>query len=158
MRDYKLPELFLTSIQYGHHGHEATWAILGSVFICNIGGICEQESDFFYTPACLGRSGAYSVSPWCYICMCICQVHNQMSNLTCKFTCKFYIHICVPISLGAHNLDYHHAIPFKFGMILSFKFMLELPLGHAPGWGQGSKCITGQGHLCTLDTCLVFLF
>ena len=22
---------------------------------------------FFYTPACLGRSGAYSVSPWCYV-------------------------------------------------------------------------------------------
>ena len=33
--------------------------------------------------------------------------------------------------------------------------MLELRLGHAPWWGQRTKCITVQENLCTLDTCLV---
>ena len=72
---------------------------------------------FFYASACLGRSGAYSVLPWCYVRRCVCRVGNQgLTNVTVDL--KVYIHIYVWVSLGAHNFGYHHAIPFKFGMIL----------------------------------------
>ena len=70
---------------------------------------------------------------------------SQMSQLTCKFTCKFYIHIYVRVSLGAHNFG-NHAIPLKFGMILTKTLRVHVRV--APGHAHG-------GDLCTLDTCLV---
>ena len=70
------------------------------------------------------RHGVTSIRA--YVCACICHVNNRgITNvtvdfkLTCKLTCKFYIHIYVRVSLRAHNFGYHHAIPFKFDMILT---------------------------------------
>ena len=58
---------------------------------------------------------------------------------TYKFTCiMIYFHIYVQV---AHNFDTFYATKLKFGMIFTqtktLDFMVELPLGHAPGWGQG---------------------
>ena len=56
-----------------------------------------------------------------------------------------YSHIYVQV---VHNFDTLYAIKLKFGMIFTqskiLDFMVELPLGLAPGWGQGSECITGH--------------
>ena len=61
------------------------------------------------------------------VCVCVCMCAygtfvigvSQISQLTSKLTCKFYIHIYVRVSLGAYKFGYPHAIPFKFGMILT---------------------------------------
>ena len=77
-------------------------------------------------------------------------------------------------------MDAFYARKLEFGMpltqIYTFKSTLKMPLGHALGLSCGSNCIThqiehlffmhpdiaiwaktkGRGHLCTLDTCLVF--
>ena len=34
--------------------------------------------EFFMSPPAEGRSGAYSVSPWCYVRTCVCHVRNQV--------------------------------------------------------------------------------
>ena len=51
-----------------------------------------------------------------------------------------YIHIYVQV---AHNFDTFYATNLKFGMIFTqtktSDFMVELPLGLVPGWGQGQN-------------------
>ena len=123
------PQLLRWAIQ-GHHLPASKAYTMLVKQVCNIQTkmyrlLREMILYGNYTSACLGRSGAYSVTPWCYV---RTWVHayvkfvmgiSQMSHLTSNLTCKFYIHIYVYVSLGAHNFGYHHAIPFKFGMILT---------------------------------------
>ena len=55
-----------------------------------------------------------------------------------------YIHIYVEV---AHNFDTFYATKLKFGIFTQIKtieFIVELPLGLAPWWGQGSECITSH--------------
>ena len=55
-----------------------------------------------------------------------------------------YIHIYFK---GAHNFDTFYATKLKFGIFTHTKtieFIVELPLGLAPWWGQGLECITGH--------------
>ena len=57
-----------------------------------------------------GSSGAYSVSQWCYVCMCICQVCNQsLTNVTVYI--QVYMHIYIYIYIQVAQL--------KFGMIFT---------------------------------------
>ena len=56
-----------------------------------------------------------------------------------------YIHIYVQV---AHNFDTFYDAKLKFCMLYTqtkiLDFMVELPLGLAPGQGQGSVCIIGH--------------
>ena len=107
------------------------------------------------------------------VCMCICHIRNQsLTNFTVHIQVymQVYLHIYNPIYVqGAHNFDTFYATKLKFGMIFTktktLDFMVELPLGLAPGQGQGSECISGHiEHMqmgkgqragASLDTCLV---
>ena len=104
-------------------------------------------------PPAFSRSGAYSISPWCYVCTCVCAYVTFVTRFkfTCKFRCKFtsafFLQLItfIPSGLESWNFVWHLPTSRHFNI---------LPQGHAPGWGQGS----GQGHPCTVDTFLVFFF
>ena len=92
-------------------------------------------------PPARSRSGAYSVSPWCYIRTCIHAYVTFITSLTnvtvyMQVYLHIYIHIYVQV---AHNFDIFYATKLKFGMIFTqtktLDFMVELPLGLAPGQG-----------------------
>ena len=68
-------------------------------------------------------------------------MYSPLATITCIFPFTFYVQI-------AHNFDTVYATKFIFGMIFTqtktLDFMVELPLGLAPGWDQGSESITGH--------------
>ena len=76
--------------------------------------------------------------------------HNQ--SVYMQVYLHIYIHIYVQVG---HNFDTFYAIKLKFGMIFTqtktLDFILELPLGLAPGqdqkggWGKGNSHM-GKGH------------
>ena len=62
---------------------------------------------------------------------------------------QVYLHIYIYIYVQvAHNFDTFYATKLKFGVMFiqtkTLDFMEDLPPGLAPGWGQGSECITGH--------------
>ena len=83
---------------------------------------------------------------------CVCHVCNQsLTNVTVyiQVYMQVYLHIYIYIYVQvAHSFDTFYATKLKFGMIFTqtktLDFMVELLLGHAPGWGQESECITAH--------------
>ena len=96
---------------------------------------------FFMPAPAKGRSGSYSVSPWCYVRMWVCHDCNQgLTNVTAyiKVYMQVYPHICIHIYIQvAHNFHTFSATKLKFGMICTqtktLDFMVALPLGGARG-------------------------
>ena len=81
-----------------------------------------------------GRSGAYSVSLWCYVRTCVCHVRNQsLTNVTVYMQIYLYIFHYIYVQV-AHNFDTFYAIKLKFGIFTQTKtFMVELRLGGVRG-------------------------
>ena len=96
---------------------------------------------FFMPLSAEGRSGAYSVSLWCYVLTCVCHVRNQsLTNVTVHIQVymQVYLHIFLHIYVQvAHNFDIFYATKLKFGIFTQTKtFMVELRLG---GAGRGVR-------------------
>ena len=74
-------------------------------------------------PPAKGRSGAYSVLPWCYVSMCVCHIRNQsLTNVTVyiQVNMQVYLHIYIHIYVQvAHNFDTFFATKLKFSMLLT---------------------------------------
>ena len=67
---------------------------------------------FFMPPPAFGRSGAYSVSLWCYVCTCVCHVRNQVQvyrKFRCKFMSAFFLQqvTFIPFGLESWNFVWH---------------------------------------------------
>ena len=85
---------------------------------------------------------------FCHDVRCICHVRNQsLTNVTVYIQVYLHIYIHTYVQV-AHNFDTFYATKLKFGMIFTqtktLDFIVELPLGLAPGWGQWSECITSH--------------
>ena len=76
---------------------------------------CLLSLLLFYAPACLGRSGVYSVLPWCYVRTCVCAYVTFVTRFkfTCKFRCKFtsafllQLITFIPSELESWNFAWH---------------------------------------------------
>ena len=70
---------------------------------------------FLCPPPAFGRSGAYSVSPWCYTRTCVCAYVMLVTRFkfTCKFRCKFtstfimQLITFIPSGLESWNFVWH---------------------------------------------------
>ena len=74
-------------------------------------------------------------------------------KFTCKFTCilKFTFTSKLLITLIPFMLHVCSILGMIFTQTKTLDFTVELPLGLASGWGQGSECITL--HKVILNTC-----
>ena len=90
-------------------------------------------------PPAEGRSGAYSVSPRCYVRTCVRAYVTRPKSNNIHPNVRAYVNAYVRASLRAYNFGTSYITKLKLGMMLTwtktFGYIVEIPLGHAPGWG-----------------------
>ena len=94
-----------------------------------------------------GRSGAYSVLQWCYVRTCIYHIHNQsLTNVTVYFQVYMQVYLYIYIHIYVQFAHYWYLLCYKLEIWYDIYADQDLSLHGrvAPGWGQGSDCITSH--------------
>ena len=110
---------------------------------------------FFMHPPAEGRSGVYSVSPWCYVRTCVCAYVTFVTRfkIICKFRCNFtsafllQLITFIPFGLESWNLVWYlpRARPFISFFFFSFFFCWTYICDN--GHEQSESRKRGRGHL-----------
>ena len=101
-------------------------------------------------PPAFGRSGAYSVSPWCYVRTCVCAYVTFVTrfkftcNFRCKFTSAFLLQLIIFIPSGLERWNFVWHLPTS----RPFNVWYRCP-GSCPwaGLGVGAGASVYCGHI-----------